>query len=216
MSIESSFQPELPITEIALALNSEFSEGKSALYQHELLSKIPKPILVDFNCVLANNEFPIVGSPYAEDFLNELENIGNIVIVTAASGWDIVKEILESVNAWNNKRILMTQDTWQFAFGYGRYDHADRLRDKFIAQRHDPKITAESFTNRLYSKKVAPLFMKDYDVPLIDDMWENTHDNPGIFGIQVKPYEPLVHYGYDGSTLHKALESVRNYYQRLK
>lgn len=216
MEKERSFgTPEFNVEEAAKCLNRCFEYGDSALDHTRMLSRFPKPILLDFNNVLANNYTPLILNPHAHEFFNNLNQMGNVVILTSASGWTEVNKFLVENNLWNEKNILMTLPTWQFAFDYTKNPQADALCNKYIELRNNPAISKEVFKNENYGKKVAPLFMKNHDIPLVDDYWINTDDNPGIEGIRVEPFEPDEFPNYTGETLSQALEKVDNFYKSL-
>jgi hypothetical protein len=72
----------------------------------------------------------------------------------------------------------------------------------------------------VHVKRVAPLFHKPFNIPIIDDSRFSTDGNPGMLGIQVKTWEP----GHDEPndwhnkdlpSLAEAVEIVQNHYANI-
>lgn len=95
-------------------LNTAFREGRRAseLEVRKQLQQLEFPILVDFNNVLVNNKQPIIPNPDAPAFLEQLSKIGDVVVITTASSWERVWQILEEAGM-TRQVILMVSGNYQ-------------------------------------------------------------------------------------------------------
>lgn len=99
---------------IAQEINAAMAAGEHIFDYLESLRKLPRPIAVDFNNVVANNIHPIVQNPEGAAFLKKLRQTGSIVIVTKAHNWPAVQEILKSGNMWESTDVLLVSGNWTF------------------------------------------------------------------------------------------------------
>ena len=218
------------LSEIAKHLNVSFKQGRPA---YELLPEIrafPKPIVIDFNNVLANNDDPLIPNPHASAFLDKLNKVGNIFIVTTATSWDLVNKFLADQKMLKKDTVLMVADNYQFlASGSEGYrdeevTQANKLWDEYSAFAKvlsnppaEGQIKRSRSGTALAKKHLAPLFLKPFNVPIVDDAGMATYDNPGMLGIQVDKFMPVFYeddpdYNYDGSTLNSAAAIVEEHY----
>ncbi len=169
---------------------------KKGIPAYEVLAEIqsfPRPIVVDFNNVLANNIPPIVINPEAPSFLAQLRQIGDVFIVTTAEDWQGVHEILEKGGAWSLDQVLMTMPNWIFMTQHEEDNlKGKELRAAYIelARSIGLNYTERGLVMPPGYKYVAPIFSKPWRVPLIDDSRSATWNNPGMLGIRVKAVEP--------------------------
>lgn len=210
----------------ATYVNSELSKGKSAYRVLSLIRAFPQPIVVDFNNVIANNTDPLRLNPDAPEFLEELRKIGTVFIVTAAGSWTAVQEFLAENEVWSPVTVLLTKSNYRFMEEpEGHQEHHERsiLIEDFLkrAKKLGWNLNEGDLVER---KRVAPIFGKSFLVPIIDDFYHTTHNNPGTLGIQVNYWEPnltedgrkwLDEQNRGTATLKEAVEMVRNHYSSL-
>lgn len=206
---------------VATRLNQMFEKGTPAYECLPDVRAIERPILVDFNNVLANNQSKIVPNPYANDFLEKLRRHGDIIIVTSASSYKSVVDILKKGDLWSDDYVLMTRSSWEFMddYGQGKPESHELVRE-FEQYRNSvgKPIDVRGFNiENDYGKRVAPIFKKPFDVPLIDNDSYYTTGNPGIFGITVDSWEPSQHLmiAYREATLIEAVEQVGKHYNSI-
>lgn len=222
----SGYEPERIIKEATAYTNWVLSEGTPAYKVRSLIRAYPKPIAVDFNNVLANNIDPMSLNPDAPEFLQELQKIGNVFIVTTAPSWISVQEFLAENGAWSEKMILMAAPNLRFLAQSAKHLIGNRMRKEYleIAQRNQISVRPDQLLGPLRDKRIAPIFAKPFLVPIIDDLPEAISNNPGMLGIQVEEWEP--NYDSDAvekssdeiqcnTTLMEAVEMVRNHYSVL-
>lgn len=176
---------EQKMKELAIKLNVSFQSGDVLDKHNEILQKIDKPILVDFNNVLVNNSNELELNPQAKEFITELDKIGQIIIITTATDWNLVHETLVKFGLWTDKMILLTKRNFFPEYG----DESDIeddcgavMKDYFISLKKRLVNGAPAYKN------VGEVFGKDFDIPLIDDNFVATTDNPHIHGIHVEPW----------------------------
>jgi hypothetical protein len=195
-------------------LNEKLSNGERLSNLSDKLSQIDKPILVDFNNVLANNEPPIVINPEAQGFLQELQKIGTVVIVTTAESHSGVKKIIDDAGIITDNIVIIV--TPNYKKDTSNYESATdmttvtNIREKYTQIAHDngffkagnmalniapelqgsdlDKAINNSFKGGPVDKKVAPFFMKDHLIPIIDDAALATTANLGTIGLNVNPW----------------------------
>ncbi len=185
---KSGFTSEKEIAGGIVEMNRGFREGKSVLDGDMLqyMRRLPRPIVVDFNNVLANNTLPVRHNPEAVDHLNVLREVGNVVIVTSAWDWDAVEKILRKGRMWHKDMTLVTADNW------GRQKETpDNIKTinsfiDFIGKSED--LGYRDFLNGY--KRVAHLFYKSFLVPILDNDPKVVENNPGMLGICIKAWEP--------------------------
>lgn len=212
-----------PLEEEVAYLNMKFKNGASA---HEVLDQIrrfERPIAVDFNNVLADNLEPLEMNPDAPAFIEELRKIGNIFIVTSATDWNSVQEFLEKNGLWYPDMVLMTYQNYEFTTRE-QASNLDgiKIREEFAdhAQANNMGIAIDDLNSFLSGKRVAPIFMKPFLIPLVDDSSINTEFNPGMLGIRVKNFSPkhgrlTERSNADRLSLSEAAEIIRAYYSSL-
>src|SRR3989344_9613249 len=185
------------------------------------IRRFPKPIAVDFNNVLANNESPLQLNPEAPRFLKELRKIGNVFIVTSASGWETLHTFMKENRLWSEDIVLLTSGIWGFLTDWDKNSREGKiLRKEFLqtAKAAGWKVTSEDLLSPPGGKRVAPLFNKPFLVPIIDDLTMATEKNPGMLGINVKTWEPnpepwVIKFNEDKITLKEAVEIVKDHYR---
>ncbi len=214
----------IPVEKLQRAnkLNDAFRKGRQAWEVLEDLQAIKKPILVDFNNVLANNNMPLIPNPEGKQFLSALRNIGDVIIATTARGWDPVHDFLQNSGMWSDEIILMVSPNWKFLSNeaYGETKSAkDRLMTAFERNLSNRGIEFDTFYHRSspVKKPLSPLFDKPFDIPLIDDSAMATlKPYPGILGIHVQPFMDDIEREYmisdSGIPLPKAVEKVQEHY----
>ena len=215
-------------------INKVFRDGKEAYEVIYYLRMLPRPIVVDFNNVIANNIPPFALNPYAINFLKDLRDIGNVVIVTSAIGWKWIQGFLKKHGLWSNDMVLMTAANYKFLCRDN-----DRYHDGFLSQSPEEEkgeVEAERLREEflglgwsceegdlvkdITGKVVAPIFGKIFEIPIIDDNHFATEGNPGMFGIHVKAWGKteeekleISHREREGEySLTEALGIVRSYY----
>lgn len=163
------------------------------------IQKFPRPIVVDFNGVIASLSFPLELNPQAPEFLAELRKIGNVFIVTGSSGgrrgnsaWEFIHDFLIQNKVWTPEMVLITADNYiplTTEIGNG-YDLLSDLRTSYLQLLRGQGIlcTSEDLRGRLFEKRVALIFGKPFLVPIIDDYGAAVTGNPGMLGIHVRQY----------------------------
>lgn len=205
---------------LAKTINHFLARGLPAFDVVEHIRKFPKPIAVDFNNVLANNTSPIVVRPEAASFLLQLREIGNVFIVTSATGWMAVQKIMDQSRIWSDDMVLMTMPNWRFV--QDDYSKGRQVREEYLklAGEAGLGITQEQLVAQRGPKRVAPIFGKPWLVPIIDDYEDVTENNPGMLGIRVDPWQPdegrLVITEPPGHTLDEAILIVRQHFADLE
>lgn len=173
-------------------VNRTFERGGEAHEVIDDLRMLPRPIAVDFNNVIANNTSPLALNPDARVFLQDLRKIGNVVIVTSASGWKAVQGFLQKHGLWSSDMVLMTGPTYEFLSQWQETNpKAKKLREEFLSmtQQMGWKYGEDDLIQAPAGKVVAPIFGKSFEVPIIDDSMFATRHNPGMLGINVQAWE---------------------------
>jgi len=222
---------------LAAELNEQLRSGTGIAELSDLLRKVVRPILVDFNNVLVDNTSKYVPNMKALAPFAELQKIGTVVVLTAAGPWSAVHRALCRSGFWTSYVILITAknfERYSDPVVYHYDPHFQKLIPEYIelARRHklfkvpigsDP--TYESlFRGNVADKIVGIEFMQPDPIPLIDDYGGATRDNPGIFGVPVTPWYPAEQLRRHPSlaekgkiiTLADAVVTVRQYYQSLQ
>lgn len=212
------------LVETAKFLNGHFKTDSPAYSVVEQIKAFPRPIAVDFNNVLVDSNGKLV-NPEAPDFLFSLREMGNVFIVTAASNWGSIYQRLKDNQLWFDDTVLLCLNNWNFLvyydpdnqYGLSTKLETSQLIDQYLSviQNTMPSIKYPDFVHRAAAHKpVAPLFGKNFLVPLIDDSSWSTQSNPGILGIKVKYFEPnpKISHNNGGCELSEAVEIVRKHY----
>lgn len=192
-------------------LNERFRSGAS-VWGDEILKRMrafSRPIIFDLNNVLVTYKSPYRPNPMAKESLQRAKSIGNTFIITSAGEWELQQEELERLNLWNEKIVLLTGNNyiapemvtgrdiggmpqlhrfWRPRAETPAYDKA--ISDFIVlAKLRGLDCTAEDFYKTGAWKRVAPIFLKPYNIPLVDDAPEGYRNNPGIQGIGVRNWE---------------------------
>jgi len=216
-------EKKTPLTDTAKKINEHFREGEDAEGVIDQIRLFPRPIAVDFNNVIANNGDPLQLNPDAPQFLEDLHGIGNIFILTHAVSWPHVQRFFVTHNIWKPDMVLMTYPTYEFLNYSSESSRAGQLRLEFnqLAQQHFGNEFSEDDLMNAGFKRVAPIFNKPWEIPIIDDSSFSTENNPGMLGIQVKAWEPtssnkLISKNNEGlPTLAEAAKIVRDHYSKI-
>lgn len=214
----------IPLRHTALELNRYFREGGIALNVLDQLRKFPRPIMVDFNNVIANNESPLQLNPDAPKFLEDLREIGSVIIITHASYWTGLQGFMVANGIWHPGMVLMTWPTYEFLGNRDEYtDENRKLREDFnqmASQAFGKEFDEFELEAAASGKKVAMLFNKPWEIPIIDDTLTPTTNNPGMRGVQVQCWEPnptksTVARNKSLPSLPEATKTVRDHYSRI-
>lgn len=214
--IDLSRKQEQGTLETVKILNKKFCVGESPWKEKTLsdIKSLPNPIVLDFNGVLVNHHRPWVPNPKAENFLSSLVKLGTVFIVTNAYGdWDLRQQALGKFGLWHEGMVMMTFQNHNLIRQTPK-EHKQRIQaiEDFIKLRN---LSPANWDKDL-GKRIAPLFMKTLDVPIIDDYSLATLNNPGMLGIKVQSF-PLDPFDEDqGLPLEKALEIVERHYKSNK
>ena len=218
-------------TEQRKKLNGLFRDGCFAFEPEmvKLLARVEFPIVVDLNNVLISNNQPLEVNPEAKKFLNDLAELGEIFVVTTANNWETVWRRLEQ-NGLSDKIVLMVAENYfKPREEWTRSQRA--VIDTYIAEvlkqglaeefglqeqlawkelRVKPEVARRlRFSGSAANKRLAPLFSKPFAVPIIDDAYEATSDNPGMRGFLAPCFEPHPKKG-------RGLEKLNTEHQSLK
>jgi len=191
------------------AVNKELSTGKSIYEIPGALRFIAKPIIVDIDGTVIHllsmarelgrpPESPIDG---ASEFLNHLATIGTIVFATASKNWESNKERLIQGGLWDEYRVLLTVESyypvyetaWYNKDAISRIQNCSHMADLLIEEYYqlNSEQSRVDMDNMAMRKHLAPLFMKPYLIPFVEDA--NHLNNPGILGFYANEY--YLHYG---------------------
>lgn len=220
---DSPPRKDVDLTKEVKLLNSEFRKNTPAYEVLDTIRKFPRPILVDFNDVLTNNKEPLQLNPDAPEFLQHLEELGNVFILTTAPDWEGIQQFMEESGIWTPNIVLMNAPSWFFITQQKEnLPEGKTLRTEYLETvRHlGWDIAEEDLIDSRTSKRVAPIFNKPWKIPIIDDASLATENNPGILGIQVKVWGAdlptwLQENSQDKHSLTKAVEIVRQHYSKL-
>ncbi|MBU6389839.1 hypothetical protein KGQ71_04990, partial [Patescibacteria group bacterium] len=215
-------EPKTELEKVVKRINRALKGGDTAYEIVDDIQKLPRPIVVDFNNVIINGCAPHQLNPDAPNFLEQLRQIGTVFIITGASSWDDVRSILHNLGVWSNDIVLMTQPTFEFISREHRDDpRGQKLRSEYLAtaRKQGWDTQEEDLLRPVGYKYVAPIFNQPFLIPIIDDAWQATDNNPGMLGVPVQCWEPnvpretlqLISEGR--ITLAEAVESVRNHYK---
>lgn len=229
----SKQQHKDPLDIVADDLNRNFRDGVLAYKMVEDIRRFPRPICVDFNNTIASNRRRLKLNPAAPQFIHELKEIGNIFIVTDAKEWDWIHNFLVDHHLWSPGFVIMCWPNFEFLFSSCK--QAKQLINEYIQQAANdgfkyysgnlPLDRFEPYELFKGRKRIAPVFGKNFPVPIIDNDYENTRGNPGMLGIQVKWWEPdrqfrsVRRWMREESkavyTLMEAVEIVRSHYSNI-
>lgn len=210
-------QQEYPMVEVAAYLNAQFKKGVPAHRVLESIQKFPRPIAVDWNNVIANNITPLELNPDAPRFLKSLRQIGNVVIVTTAEEWDEVYSFFKDHGIWSADMVIMTVPVYEF-LSEMHDTNAQEVIETYL-NKNKLSIDYRDLISPAGFKRIAPLFNKSFPIPLVDNSFSATHENPGMFGIHVQGwgdiYKDLNYRSKSAVTLPEAVEKVRAHYGGL-
>lgn len=224
--IEQELQePEGELDKAAWRINKTVRRGGEVYEVLDDMRRFPKPIAVDFNCVIADYAGAEL-NPEAPGFLQALQEVGTVFIVTSASTkhWATIHTFLREAGIWNSQMVLMTAESYEFISSWHEEDpHAIALRNEFrtMAEQIGMEYVERELVSSPSDKRVAPIFMKPFEVPIIDDYVGATlMDNPGMLGLYVRPFlgtdeEYKGRHGQDRISLAEAVEKVRDHYATI-
>lgn len=228
-------------------LNERFKAGAS-VWQDEILIRtrgLEKPIVVDLNETLVSSFMPYVVNPDANEALNLARKVGNVVIVCSGLDWELQQEELERLNLWHDDVVLMTANNyvppemdsshslngdvvmdghWRFPDETPAYDKAVAEFIEF-AKIRDLSCSEGDFRELALYKRVSPIFLKPYDIPIIDDYFLATRDNPGMKGFSVNNWrvygteagrKDLAETGKQYVGVLEAVKQVEQYYKEIE
>jgi hypothetical protein len=199
MNSEELFKPKPPQKKgesyplaRAKRLNANFERGQSVFKKENLwlVRSIENPILVDFNNTLVNEGRPWALNPEASETIDILRQYGTVIVVTTnTTDWDLRQQALEKFAVWHPDMILLTAKNYFPSNPREIARSRESIKDyiwfnKLVGR----EFSSRDFTPFLHAKKISPIFMKPFNVPLIDDLEENTRNNPGIFGLRVRAW----------------------------
>lgn len=207
-------------------LNAKFKEGTRADEVLDQLRRLKRPVLIDFNNVIADNERVLTLNPQAPEALSKLHASTDIIIVTTAENWEYVHTFLVENKLWTDDLILMVPNNYRFMSqhaldgginmsGQAEDQSAIKLITEYIEFRKNNgmNIEPEMFRGMNVSRKqLAPLFQKPYDIPIIDDGYDAVKDNPGMLGVPVRSFDPKRGRPYQDHTLKDAIDQTLEYY----
>ncbi len=219
-------KPKYLIKEATAFINSELRDGKPAYKLLPLIRAYPRPIVTDFNGLITNNTDPMSLNPGASFFINELRQIGNVFVVTTAPNWDSVHEFLDESGVWFPDMLLLTAPNFRFLSHNPESSQGIKLRNQFLdfANKNKFNIEKKDLLGSLRHKRLGPLFLKPFNVPIIDDEAIAVTNNPGMLGIQVQNWEPnfpdSLKWQPDKNnkgkaTLREAFELVKDFYSSI-
>lgn len=212
------------IEPVANSINEHLKRGGNILEIVDKLQSIPKPIVVDFNNVLANNRYPLTVNPAAKEFIDKLSSIGNVIIATTASGWDIVHDFLENNGLWKEEMILINGGSLENATV--PTSSLDPIITELVTKQIDlikkagKEVQIRDFHSAVAGKKISHLFGKSFEIPIIDDNYRAVNDNPEMFGIWVELWDPETPNKEDYEdqkrySLGEAAKIVEDYYKQI-
>src|SRR6266404_4336615 len=189
--------PNTELISPASNINEKFKNGGEAWEVLLDIRKFPKPIVVDFNNVIANNREPFIVNPEARSFIDKLSEIGNIFIATIGGDWNFVHEFLNEHELWKPGMVIMVAQNFDFLTYNENHmpwlsEKATELRKEFTEKSKDIGRDFEKYAleGARGSKRIAPIFDKTFDIPILDDAENATRENPGMLGICVKAFDP--------------------------
>lgn len=204
----------LPDESLSGYLNRQFEQGRSALEVIDKLRLLSKPVLIDFNNVLVNNKKPLVVNPEASVFMDTVNLIGDPVVVTTATDWKGISETLRQFGLWSEKMILMSGNVWELMASPEDDPGVEGLIRDYFRDTSRELVDRYLHNSPLAQKRIAPLFGKKFDIPLIDDAHIATVNNPGILGLRVRYFEPgEAPISAEVLTILQAAEQAKQYYK---
>ncbi len=120
------------------------------------------------------------------------------------------------ISAW----VFITQHAAFEDIRPGSQTYTDKIVEEYLQliQNIGKQFNKNDFLDAVPARKrIAPLFAKPFDIPIVDDSRYATENNPGMLGIRVKPFDPKGVLGKrtSGYSLSEALQIVRNHYSRI-
>jgi len=221
--IDSLTNKEFNVEKESKNLNEVFKNRTPAYEVLDKIRKYPKPIVLDFNNVLANNSTPLEVNPHARNLLDSLSDVGNVFIVTTARSWEAVHKFLEENKLWKKDIVLMTMPNWDFMTQSNEDSPKGKsLRKEYIEKVNNlgKSVDEKDLIAPSGLKRIAPLFNKSWEIPIIDDATYACIDNPGMHGILVKSFDPENNPRYEKQyqiqrTFEEAIEEVKEIYRTI-
>jgi len=231
-------------TALAVSLNNKFRKGETCFDVLDDIRKFPRPICVGFNNVLANNSDPLKANPDSKKFLDELNQVGNVFIVTTAESHEGVQEFMEKNGMWSDDFVLMAKPSWYFVtshaeqmYGVPRVKAAEKFskREKELKTKANKSVqeyielmakegidfNVADFSDVPARKTIAPIFGKNWPVLIIDDSGMATRSNPNMYGVHVQIWEPdpedyIMDINEGKPTILDAVEITKQHFQKLE
>lgn len=195
------------VPEIVKQLNEAFSKGESA-YRPDLLQlmrQLPNPICIDYNRTLVTGRRPDhVATPEAAEAVRILREVGTVIVVSGVAwdddeAWEVRREALERLGLSDKNTVIMTTRNFGFVEGRDNKYQSREIRssgEKAIAEYRALMDRSgvdhegvEWSIGDVHSKHIGPIFQR-INVPIIDDSWNVTEDNPGMVGLRVEVPDP--------------------------
>lgn len=166
--------------------------GGACFWREDITSAIrqfPNPILIDLDGTLVEQGNGDNVNPQAQEALQRAEGIGSVFIIT--SGFTSIDNLKRSGLA-GDRTVLITRQNYPSPSKDLPPYALEQVR-QYCAMREEQAVYfGENFIDldNPAKKRLAPLFMKPYPVPLIDNSVYPIYLNPGIYGIAARnwPY----------------------------
>lgn len=208
---------------IAEGLNCSFERGGFAFDYLDYIRELPYPIIMDVEGTLISHR-SLKGSavkPEAQDALRTLASAGSIFFVSKCRYRDWLNRELMQHGLFQTGAVLMAEENWVINSS-GKQTSAYPEIEKF-ARRLGMLTETALLYYMVQNKRLAPLFMRTYDVPLIDDDNHVTRENLGLRVYRVdhliydpEKQKPLVESNKGVISLTEAAADIERYYQDIR
>jgi len=212
------------VVETTSLINEQLRKGGEIFEVIDHIQSLPRPIVVDFNNVLANNSEPLVVNPAAKEFIDKLLSIGTVIIVTTARDWEPNRKFLADNGLWNDHMVLINRDPLAdiTLSSFPLNPETEKLVGKQVSilKGLGKKVEPEEFKGASATKRISHVFGKSYNVPIVDDGYMAVIDNPGMFGVWVEKWNPEDSDrsevdGVKRYSLKDAAKIVEDYYKKI-
>lgn len=183
---ELSLQDREALRSTASWLNAEL-EGGACVWRFNIINAIrqfPNPIIFDLDDTLVYRDLSGEKvNPQAQEALERAEKVGSIFIVTNGL---ISVAGLKQLGLWRNGLVLINRKNYASSPWEDTPFLATAVAQTYIAKQQSLGIQyrENDFDFKDSAKKhLAPLFMKSYQIPLVDNSFSATLRNPGIWGL---------------------------------
>ena len=209
---------------VASWLNEELGTGASVWRKDitDAIRMFPKPVCVDLDGTLVGDQGDRENvHPDAVSAMRRAGEIGSVFIVTNGL---VSIDYLRRLGLAGDRTVLITRQNYGPLPNLDLPPEAEESLRQYIARQRGLGREFRESDFKLEDtaqKHLAPLFMQDEPVPLIDNAFYATWHNPGIWGIAVKSWP----YGGDErtyrflsgevlrlKTLSEVMELVDNFY----